>query len=69
VGIRARARQKCFECQLRFHGESYGWEAQIFEGGELFTAHSQFVTRALAVQRAEEMRKFFQAGGEVEAKP
>jgi hypothetical protein len=23
-------------CELRFHGESYGWEVQILEGGELF---------------------------------
>jgi hypothetical protein len=23
-------------CELRFHGESYGWEAQFFERGELF---------------------------------
>jgi hypothetical protein len=22
-------------CELRFHGESYGWEARIFERGEL----------------------------------
>jgi hypothetical protein len=21
-------------CELRFHGESYGWEAQFFERGE-----------------------------------
>jgi hypothetical protein len=22
-------------CELRFNGESYGWEAQFFDGGEL----------------------------------
>jgi len=43
-------------CELRFNGESYGWEAQFFVRGELFTSHGTFVTRALAVQWAEEMR-------------
>ena len=61
--------KKRFECELRFNGESYGWEAQIFEGGEIFTTHGRFVTRALAVQWAEETRKFFEIGGDEEAKP
>jgi len=39
--------KKRFECELRFNGDSYGTEAQIFEGGEIFTAHGRFVTRAL----------------------
>ena len=46
-------------CELRFNGESYGWEAQFFERGELFVSHGAFVTRALAVQWAEEERKAF----------
>jgi len=49
--------KKRFECELRFHGESYGWEAQIFEQGELWVAHGHFVTRALAVQWAELERR------------
>jgi len=44
-------------CELRFHGESYGREAQFFERGELFYSRGGFVTRALAVQWAEEERK------------
>ena len=27
-------------CELRFHGESYGWEAQFFERGELLYART-----------------------------
>jgi len=44
-------------CELRFHGESYGWEAQFLERRELFYSRGGFVTRALAVQWAEEERK------------
>jgi hypothetical protein len=44
-------------CELRFHGESYGWEAQILERGELFTARGTFVTRAAAIQWAEAERQ------------
>ena len=44
-------------CELRFHRESYGWEAQFLERGVLICAHGGFVTRALAVQWAEEERK------------
>src|SRR3954471_7767683 len=40
--------------ELRFNGESYGWEAQLLEDGvDLFCAHGRFPTRALAVQWAE----------------
>ena len=41
---------------LRFHGESYGWEAQILERGDLLFSRGGFVTRALAVQWAEQER-------------
>jgi hypothetical protein len=51
---------KCFRCELRFHGESFGWEAQFLEQGELFTSHGGFVTKALAIQWAEEERKFLE---------
>lgn len=44
-------------CDLRFHGESYGWEAQFLEGGQLFYSRGGFMTRALAVQWANEERK------------
>ena len=40
-------------CELRFHGKSYGWEAQFFERGELLYAHGGFPLRRLAVQWAE----------------
>jgi hypothetical protein len=30
--------------ELRFHGESYGWEAQILERGELFSTRGRFAT-------------------------
>ena len=40
-------------CELRFHGESYGWEAQFLELGDLLYARGGFVTRTLAVKWAE----------------
>jgi hypothetical protein len=43
-------------CELRFHGESYGWEVRLLEPGWEFVSHGGFVTRALAVQWAEEER-------------
>jgi hypothetical protein len=54
-------------CELRFHGESYGWEAQFFERDELWFSRSGFVTRALAVQFAEEERKAFATGNPLDA--
>ena len=50
-------------CELRFHGESYGWEAQFLERGELLYSRGAFMTRALAVQWAEEERKAMEKGG------
>jgi hypothetical protein len=50
-------------CELRFHGESFGWEAQFFERGEFFASRGAFVTRAMAVQWAEEERKVIEKGG------
>jgi len=44
-------------CQLRFYGESYGWEAQLLERGELHVSHGAFTTRAAAVQWANDMRQ------------
>jgi hypothetical protein len=42
-------------CELRFHGESWGWEAQFYERGE-FLIGQRFDTRRLAIQRAEQER-------------
>jgi hypothetical protein len=44
-------------CELRFHGESFGWEAQFFERGDLCYSHGAFVTKAAAIRWAEEERK------------
>jgi len=43
-------------CELRFHGESYGWEVQILERGAMIYARGGFVLRELAVQWAEHER-------------
>ena len=39
-------------CELRFHGESWGWEAQFFDRGE-FLIGRRFDTRNQALQWAE----------------
>jgi hypothetical protein len=54
--------RKHFRCELRFHGESYGWEVQIFESGDFIFGHGAFVTRALAEQYATETRKVIERG-------
>ena len=46
-----------WSCELRFHGESYGWEAQILREGELFLGHGAFVLKGDAIQWAEAQRK------------
>ena len=46
--------------RLRFNDESYGWEEQFFEGGELLAAHGAFVMREAAVRWAEPQRKMFE---------
>jgi hypothetical protein len=35
--------QAPMSCELRFHGESFGWEAQFLERGELFASRGAFV--------------------------
>ena len=50
-------------CELRFHGESFGWEAIFLERGELFVSHGGFVTRELAVRWAEVERAAMEKGG------
>jgi len=49
-------------CELRDHGEPYGVEAQLLEGGELLIGR-RFETWALAVQWAEVERGAWQADG------
>jgi hypothetical protein len=49
-------------CELRFHGESFGWEAQFLERGQLLYAHGGFVTRAMAMQWAEAERAAIERG-------
>jgi hypothetical protein len=44
-------------CELRFHGQTYGWEAQFFERGELLFALGAFVTHQGAIQWAEDERQ------------
>ena len=51
-----------WSCELRFHGESWGWEAQILREGELVIGR-RFDLRRFAEQWAEEERRYFQAGG------
>jgi len=43
-------------CDLRFHGDSYGWEAQFLERDELMYCRGGFATRAQAIQWAESER-------------
>ena len=50
-------------CERRFHGESYGWEAQFLERGELLFSRGGFVLRELAVKWAEQERKAIEKGG------
>jgi hypothetical protein len=43
------------DCELRFHGESYGWECQCLHDGEL--AYGQrFTLRQDAIEEAEAQR-------------
>jgi hypothetical protein len=50
-------------CELRFHGESFGWEAQFLERGELWYSRGAFVNRADAIEWAELERKAIEKGG------
>lgn len=44
-------------CELRFHGESYGWEGLFIEAsGHEFFARGGFRLRELSVRRAEHER-------------
>jgi len=50
------------ECELRFHGESYGWEAQFFRDGEFFSGR-RFDLKAQALQWAELERQALEQEG------
>ena len=43
--------------ELRFHGESFGWEVQVFDRGGFLSGRGAFTLRGLAVQWAEQERK------------
>ena len=50
-----------YDCELRFHGESYGWECQLLEDGEIrygprFPLHAGAVAEADA-QHARLLRE------------
>jgi hypothetical protein len=47
-----RAAGVSWEAELRFHGESHGWGAQLLRKGELVIGR-RFDTKALAIQWAE----------------
>ena len=49
------------ECDLRFHGDAWGWEALIFIDDELVSHSLQHKTRAAAIQWAEQERKVLSA--------
>jgi hypothetical protein len=44
------------DCELRFHGESYGWECQCLHDG-LLTYGQRFALHEHALGDAEEQRK------------
>jgi hypothetical protein len=48
-------------CELRFHGESYGWDAQFLERGELCYSR-RFITRRAAEQWAAQERAVMEQG-------
>jgi hypothetical protein len=52
--LRKNGRQ--VDCELRFHGESYGWECQCLYNGDLGYGR-RFVLRADALEEAESQRR------------
>jgi hypothetical protein len=55
---------RVWRCELHFHRESCGWEAQFFDDDlHGLIAHGGLVTKALAIQRAEEERKLLERRG------
>lgn len=50
-----------WSAELRFHGESFGWEAQILRNGELAIGR-RFVMKAQAIEWAESLRSEIEKG-------
>jgi hypothetical protein len=50
-------------CELHFRGESYGWEVQILEDGNLRWSRGAFVMRKLAERWADGERAALEADG------
>jgi hypothetical protein len=50
-----------WSAELRFHGESYGWEAQILRDGQLVIGR-RFLLKEQAIEWAEEERKAIERG-------
>ena len=48
-------------CDLRFHGESYGWDATILRDGELAISQ-RFLLKAAAIEFANAQRADFERG-------
>jgi hypothetical protein len=55
------ADKRHYTSELRFHGESYGWEAQFLEGGELRYGR-MFMLREEVIWWAEGERRELEAG-------
>ena len=50
-----------WSCELRFHGESYGWEAQSLREGDLHIGRP-FLLREQAERWAEQERDWIERG-------
>jgi hypothetical protein len=55
ASFRCRRANVTWSCELRFHGESVRWEAQILRDGDLSLART-FILRDLAVGWAKNER-------------
>jgi hypothetical protein len=49
------------ECELKFKGEDYGWDARIIRAGEFFASY-RFVLRAAAERWANEQKQQIEKG-------
>jgi hypothetical protein len=50
-------------CELKFHGESYGWEAQVFRETD-FRIGRRFLLKADTIGWADAERQYREKGGE-----
>jgi len=55
-----------WSCEFRFHGESYGWDAQLLREGELVIGHC-FLLRQLAEAWADTERQILETADAVTA--